>query len=88
MPDQFCAPKSLILHNHFPCLLQSLFYNFCNLYPSPVLVVFLLSLKSLLGRDLVYCFSFYLLALCCGFLPTPPLSEEPRLLKAGMSVGG
>lgn len=59
------VPYSLwILHYNFPYLFQFLFYNSCMLYSFPVLVIFLLSLKALLGRDLLYFFSFYLLALC------------------------
>lgn len=56
MPDHCSAPKYLTLHNHFPYLLQSILYNFCILYHSPILVVFLLHLKALLGKDLVNCF--------------------------------
>lgn len=71
MPDQCSAPKYLTLHNHFPYLLQSLFYNFCMLYHSPILEAFLLNLKALLGRDLVYFFFTFLPAWFVLFSPLP-----------------
>lgn len=71
MPDQCSAPKYLTLHNHFPYLLQSLFYNFCMLYHSPILGAFLLNLKALLGRDLVF-FFYIFTCLVCVVLPSPP----------------
>lgn len=85
MPDQCSAPKYLILHNHFPHLLQSL--QFLHAVSLSYIGNISSSLESSSRqKSWILFLKLLLLPLCCSLHSTD--CEEPGLLKAEMSVGG